>query len=93
MLNALGGAIPPAVPGNALALAAAIIGPSDMLLSGGLGGDVTDSLVAAIAESPARVLLLPPRDSRLRWIAAPDWPLEKWIDNAVIEIAGVVKPA
>ena len=88
MLNALGGAMPPAVPGNALALAAAILGPSDILLAGSLDGDVTDDLVSALARSPARLLLLPPWDSRLRWIAAPDWPLERWIDNAVIEIAG-----
>ena len=93
MLNALGAAMPPAVPGNALALAAAILGPSDILLAGGLDGDVPNELVSALASSPARLLLLPPRDSRLRWVAAPDWPLERWIDNAVIEIAGLVKPA
>lgn len=92
MLNVLGAASPPAVPGNALALAAAILGPSDILLEGGLDGDVTSAVVAALAESPARVLLLPPRKSRLRWVAAPDWPLERWIENAVIEIANVVKP-
>ena len=93
MLNALGGAMPPAVPGSALALAAAILAPSDILLAGSLDGDVTDSLVSALVDSSARILLLPPRDPRLRWIAAPDWPLEQWIDNAVIEIAGLVKPA
>ena len=93
MLNALGDAMPPAVPGNALALAAAILGPSDILLAGSLDGDVTNELVSALASSPARLLLLPPRDSRLRWVAAPDWPLERWIDNAVIEIADAVKRA
>ena len=92
MLNALGEAMPPAVPGNALAQAAAILGPSDMLLVGSLNGDVTNDLVSALAGSPARVLLLPPRDSRLRWVAAPDWPLDRWIENAVIEIADTVKP-
>ncbi len=93
MLNALGGAMPPAVPGNALAQAAAILGPSDILLAGSLDGDVTDSFVSALAASSARLLLLPPRASRLRWIAAPDWPLERWIENAVIEIADAVSPA
>ena len=93
MLNALGGAMPPAVPGNALDLAAAILGPSDMLLAGSLDGDVPSSFASALAASPARILLLPPRDSRLHWIAAPDWPLERWIENAVIEIADAVKPA
>jgi hypothetical protein len=92
MLNALGAAPPPAVPGNALALAAAILGPSDILLTGGLGGDVTEPLVAALSGSPARLLLLPPRETRLRWVAAPDWSLERWIENAVIEIADAVKP-
>ena len=93
MLNALGEAMPPAVPGNALARAAAILGPSDILLTGSMDGDVTNELVSALANSPARLLLLPPRDSRLRWVAAPDWPLERWIENAVIEIADAVKPA
>ncbi len=93
MLNALGSAMPPAVPGNALAQAAAILGPSDILLAGSLDGDVTNELVAALAGSPTRLLLLPPRDSRLRWVAAPDWPLERWIENAVIEIADAVKRA
>ena len=93
MLNALGEAMPPAVPGNALALATAILGPSDILLAGSLDGDVTDDLVSALAGSPTRLLLLPPRDSRLRWVAAPDWPLERWIENAVIEIADALKPA
>ena len=41
--------------------------------------------------APRWLLLLPPRDSRLRWVAAPDWPLEQWIENAVIEIADAVK--
>ena len=93
MLNALGGAMPPAVPGNALAQATAILGPSDILLAGSLDGDVTNELVSALASSPARLLLLPPRDSRLRWVAAPDWPLERWIENAVIEIADAAKRA
>jgi hypothetical protein len=93
MLNALSEAMPPAVPGNALAQAAAILGPSDILLAGSLDGDVTNDLVSALASSPTRLLLLPPRDSRLRWVAAPDWPLERWIDNAVIEIADAVKRA
>ncbi len=38
-----------------------------------------------MAVSPARVLLLPPRDARLRWVAAPDWPVEHWIGYAVEE--------
>jgi hypothetical protein len=92
MLNALGAASPPAVPGNALAQAAVILGPSDILLSGSLEGDVTDSFASALAGSPARVLLLPPRETRLRWVAAPDWPLERWLENAVIEVANAVKP-
>ena len=93
MLYALGAALPPPVPGNALAQAAAILGPSDILLSGSLDGDVTSDFVASLADSPAPVLLLPPRDSRLRWIAAPDWPLDRWIDDAVAEIAETIKLA
>ncbi len=85
MLNALGGGTPPAVPADALDQAAAVLGPSDMLVVGGLGGDVTAELAAALANCGARLLLLPPRDPRLRWVAAPDWPLAQWIENAVIE--------
>ena len=59
MLNALGGAMPPAVPGNALALAAAILGPSDMLLSGGMDGDVTDNLVVGASGQPCKGIAAP----------------------------------
>jgi len=93
MLNALGDVTPPIVPGDALNQAAVILGTSDILLSGGLDGEVDSRSAAALAESPARILLLPPRESRLRWIAAPDWPRERWIENAVIEIANVLKTA
>ncbi len=90
MLNALGGAMAPAVPPDALARALAILGPSDIVLPGGMDGEVTAELSAAIAASSARVLLLPPRDPRLRWVAAPDWPLARWIENAVIEAVNIV---
>ena len=92
MLNTLG-ETPPAVPGDALRQASAIIGPGDILLPGSLDSEVTSSLAASLAESPARILLLPPREARLRWVAAPDWPLERWIENAVIEIADTVRAA
>ncbi len=91
MLNILSEETPPAVPGDALRQAVAILGPGDILLPGSLNGEVTSSLAAALAESPARILLLPPRESRLRWVAAPDWPLERWIENAVTEIENAVK--
>ena len=90
MLAALGDAAPPAVLPDALARAAAIVGPSDLLLPGGMGGEVSTQLVADVAASPARLILLPPRDPRLRWVAAPDWPDARWIENAVIEVANVV---
>jgi len=90
MLNALGAGTPPAVPPDALARAIAILGPSDITMSGGLDGEVTDELAAALAGSSARLLLLPPRDPRLRWVAAPDWPLERWVENAVIEVSGLL---
>jgi hypothetical protein len=91
MLAALGGAAPPGVPPDALARAAAVVGPSDLLLPGGLGGEVSPQLVADLAASRARLLLLPPRDPRLRWVAAPDWPVERWIENTVIEVGNVVQ--
>lgn len=87
MLDALGGGTPPAVPADAIRRAVAILGPSDMLAAGGIGGEVTAELAGLLADTPARLLLLPPRDSRLRWVAAPDWPLARWVENAVIEAA------
>jgi hypothetical protein len=47
-------------------------------------------LLTDLAASPARLILLPPRDPRLRWVAAPDWPDERWIENAVIEVSNVL---
>ena len=93
MLNALGDGTPPAVPADALSRAAAVLGPGDILLAGGLDGEVTPDLAAALAASPARLLLLPPRDPRLRWVAAPDWPLERWIENAVIDATNATRTA
>jgi len=89
LLNALGGA-PPAVPADAPARAALIVGPSDMLIPGGLAGEVTADLAAAIADSPAAKLLLPPRNPAFRWVAAPAWPVERWVENAVIEAANAL---
>ena len=86
MTAALGDTMPPAVPGNALSQDVIIVGPSDILLD----GDVTSDFGAALAGSSARILLLPPRDPRLRWVAAPDWPLDRWIENAVIEVTAAI---
>ncbi|MGQ9489878.1 MAG: DUF5671 domain-containing protein [Anaerolineae bacterium] len=91
MLDALGGSNASAVPPDALARALVILGPADILVSGGLDGEVTPELVAAVVASPARVLLLPPRDPHLRWVAAPDWPLARWVENAVIEATNAVQ--
>jgi hypothetical protein len=90
MLAALGDAAPTAVPPDALARAAIILGPSDLLLPGSLGGEASAQLLADLAASPAHLVLLPPRSPRLRWVAAPDWPVERWIENAVIEVSNVV---
>ena len=85
MLDALGDAMAPAVPADALSRAAAILGPADILMPGGLDGEVTAELAVTVAGSPGRVLLLPSRDPHLRWVAAPEWPLARWVENAVIE--------
>lgn len=91
MLNALGGGMAPAVPPDALTRALAILGPADILVAGGLDGEVTAEFAASLAASSARVLLLPPRDPRLRWVAAPDWPLARWVENAVIEVTNMLQ--
>lgn len=91
MLNALGPGTPPAVPADAVNRAIAVLGPSDILIPGGLDGDVTPDLSALLANSPARLLLLPPRDPRLRWVAAPAWALEHWVENAVAEASDIAR--
>jgi hypothetical protein len=90
MLAALGDDVPPAIPPDALARAVAVVGPSDLLLPGNYWGEVSTQLFADLAASPARLILLPPHDPRLRWVAKPDWPDERWIENAVIEVTNVV---
>lgn len=85
MLGALGEEEPPAVPEGAFGQVAAILAPSDVLVPGALEGQVSAELVDALSRTPARIMLLPPRDERLRWVAAPKWPLERWVENAVIE--------
>jgi len=89
MLEGLGDE-PPAVPGDALARAAGILAPSDVMLSGALEGAVTLELIEALSATPARIVLLPPRSERLRWVAAPSWPFEKWVENAVIEAGNIL---
>jgi hypothetical protein len=75
------------IPPDALERAAAILGPSDILLPGGLAGEVPPELAAAVMESPARKILLPSADPRLRWVAAPTWSIEQWVQQAVTEVA------
>lgn len=81
---ALGGA--PGAPGDALGRAAIIIGPADILTPGAMGGEVSAELVASLRASRARILLLPPRDPAHRWVSAPEWPLERWLEEAVVEV-------
>lgn len=89
MLEGLGDE-PPAMPGDALSRAAGILAPSDVMLPGALEGEVTLELIEALAASPARIVLLPPRNDRLRWVAAPTWPFEKWVENAVVEAGNIL---
>ncbi len=89
LLNALGGAVP-AVPADAPARATLIVGPTEILIADGLDGEVSAELAAAVMRSPARKLLLPPRQTGLRWVAAPTWPLERWAENAAVEAANAL---
>ncbi len=89
MLGALGQE-PPVLPDDAFDRAAGILAPSDVLIPGALDGQVTAELVEALARTTARIMLLPPHDARLRWVAAPNWPVERWVENAVIEAGNVL---
>jgi hypothetical protein len=92
MLAALGETEP--APSDALGQVAAILAPSDALFSAALvGEDGAAGLAAALEGSPARLILLPPRNPRFRWAAAPTWPLERWVDNAVVEAGNALDAA
>jgi hypothetical protein len=86
MLAALGDGTPPALSATALDSVSLILGPADIMTPGGMDGEVSDEVFSAISASPATVLLLPPRDARLQWIAAPEWSLAQWVDHAVFEV-------
>ena len=90
MQRSLGERGPARGPDEGLARARIIVGPSDMLTPGGLHGEVALGIAVAIADSPARKVLLPPRNPGLRWAGAPDWPRERWVANAVSEVGGVL---
>jgi hypothetical protein len=89
MLASLGQA-EPEVPDDAFDRVAGILAPSDVFIPGALDGQVTADLVEALARTNARIMLLPPRDERLRWVAAPKWPVERWVENAVVEAGNVL---
>jgi hypothetical protein len=92
MLAALGATAEPAPP-DALDQVAAVLAPSDILFSGALLEDGGAALYASLESTPARLILLPPRNPRFRWAAAPNWPLERWIENAVIEAGNALDAA
>lgn len=93
MSAALDGHAPPRLPADALARVAVIVGPSDIVSPGGMSGEVSAELAAAMSSSPARKVLLPPRDASLRWVAAPEWPQERWIEYAVNEVMNILAGA
>lgn len=82
--------VAPILPTDAPARADLIIGPSDLVLSHASWEQVRTELAAALVASHAHRLLLPPRDPLLRWVAAPHWPDERWVENAVIEAVNLV---
>lgn len=86
MVNALGDGMPPAVPAAALELATLILGPADIVMPGGMEGEVTDEVLAAVGRSQAAVLLLPPRDVRVHWVGEPEQSLTEWAEQAAREV-------
>jgi hypothetical protein len=88
MEGAAGGSAPP----GALGRAAVIIAMSDDLTTSADGEPPDLELQDALKAGNARVLLLPPRRSNYRWVGAPDWPAERWIQCVVSEAAHVVRP-
>ncbi len=90
MVGALGQEEPPIVPEGAAEQVAAILAPSDIMIPGSMDGQVTLELAQLLADTPARIILLPPRDGRVSWVAAPKWPVERWVENAVIEAGNVL---
>ena len=90
MASALGEQVPSRLPADAMIRVSIIVGPSDIVAPGGLNGEVPPELAAAMASSAARKVLLPPRNPQVRWVAAPDWPLDRWVEHAVAEVAATL---
>jgi hypothetical protein len=82
-----GGSAPP----GALGRAAVIIALSDDLAVSADGEPLDLDLEDALRAGNARVLLLPPRRSNYRWVGAPNWPPERWIQYVVSEAAHVIR--
>ncbi len=72
---------------DALKWAAVIIMASDDLPARGEGVSPDYELQSALESGRAQVLLLPPRRAHYRWVGAPDWPMERWIQYVVSEAA------
>lgn len=88
---AMAGEVAGAVFPGALAHAAVIIAPSDDLVAPAAGVSQDHELQTAVAAGHARVLLLPPRQPQYRWVGAPDWPPERWIQYVVGEAARALR--
>jgi hypothetical protein len=94
MSRALGHRTPFAPPPDALARASVVVGATDVLFTENGGSALEAGLAEALAAGKARVLLLPPRGGSLRWVAAPDWPDERWIQYVVAEATDILnRPA
>jgi hypothetical protein len=74
-----------AMVSDALKWAAVIIVASDDLPARGEELSPDYELQSAFEDGRARVLLLPPRRAQYRWVGAPDWPMERWIQYVVSE--------
>ena len=77
---------------DALKWAAVIIVASDDLPARGEGVSPDYELQSAFESGRARVLLLPPRRAQYRWVGAPDWPMDRWIQYVVSEAARALQP-
>jgi hypothetical protein len=87
MKDASGGKVLPDALGNA----AVIIAASDDLAISADGETADSELQDALRAGAARVLLLPPRRPSYRWVGAPDWPPERWIQYVVGEAIHVIR--
>jgi hypothetical protein len=55
------------------------------------GGEAPDEVAQAVAQSPARKLLVPTRSERWEWVGVDRWHEDRWVGQAVLAVQQAVE--